>query len=203
MSVIKNFLYDGFTYKIDTGFIPIVVNNQTVRTKVKIPLITWKINFGNVKNDLHNHIENLLFNSLNDLYLATHIFPSLKLFKVTGGAQDFYTYRYLHEEEYYGSDFYDVTNRKMLFTTDGSYDTIIDGDLVITISEIGSVVLINKRFPHFVHYLNNSISVKHVTNTIFNTSASVVEYFDPTDIADIADTITYVGASNASDSGLL
>ena len=203
MAIIKNFLYDGLAYKVNTGFIPIVVNNQTIRSKVKVPMVTWNIDFGKVKNDLHNHIEDLLFGNINNLYLATHIFPSLKLFKVTGGAQDFYTYRYLFEEEYYGTDFYDITRRKMLFTTDGTYDTITYGDLVITVSEIGSVVIKNKRFPHFIHYLDNSISVKHVSNTIFELSATVTEFFDPTDIANITDTITYVGASDASDSGLL
>ena len=201
--VIKNFLYNKLAYKVDTGFVPIVVSNQTVRSKVKIPVIAWEIDFGNVKNDLHNQIEKMLFGSINDLYLATHVFPNLKLFKVTGGAEDFYTYRYLHEEEYYGTDFYDITNRKMLFTTDGSYDTITDGDLVITVADIGTVVLKNKSFPHFVHYMANSLSIQHIANTITTAKAAVVEFFDPTDIADIVDTVTYVGASDASDSGLL
>jgi len=203
MAVLKNFLYNGLAYKIDTGFVPIVVNNQTIRSKVTVPAVTWDIDFGNAFTDLKNHIETLLFNSVNDLYLATHVFPSLKLFKVTGGAEDFYTYRYLHEEEYYGADAYDVTNRKLLFTTDGTYDTITDGDLVITIADIGSITLTNKRFPHFVHYLSNSMRTNHVANNVFTTKASVVEYFDPTDIGDITDTVTYVGASDASDSGLL
>ncbi len=91
----------------------------------------------------------------------------------------------------------------MFFTTDGTYDTITDGDLVITVADIGSVVLESKRFPHFVHYLDNSLTTKHVAHSIFNLRASVVEYFDPTVDTDITDTITYVGASNASDSGLL
>lgn len=203
MAVIKNFLYNGLAYRVDTGFVPIVVNNQTVRSKVKVPKVSWALDFGLVKNDLHNHIEALLFGNINDLYLATHTFPNLKLFKVTGGAEDFYTYRYLHEEVYYGIDYYDVTNRKMLFTTDGTYDTITDGDLIITIADIGTISLENKRFPHFVHYLDNSLRVKHEVNKVFRVNASVVEYFDPTVVGDIAGTVTYVGASNASDSGLL
>ncbi len=203
MTLIKNFLYNGLTYKIDTGFVPIVVNNQTIRSKVKIPKVQWDISFGNVMNDLHNHIENMLFTNNNDLHVATHVFPELKLFKVTGGAFDFYTYRYTFEEEYYGADFYDVDNRKITFSTDGTYDTLDDSSLVITVADIGSVIIQNERFPHFVHYLSNSLKTKHVANKVFNTSSSVVEYFNPTDIADIVDTITYVGASDASDSGLL
>ena len=202
MAVIKNFLYNGLTYKVSTGFVPLVVNNQTVKSKTSVPLVTWDIDFGNVMNDLHNHIEELLFSNANDLYLATHVFPSLKLFKVTGGAQDFYTYRYAFEEDYYGVDFYDVTNRKMFFTTDGTYDSIIDGDLVITIADIGTTDILNNRFPHYVHYLDNSLKVSHVANKVFKASTTITEYFDPTDIADISDTITYVGASHASDSGL-
>ncbi len=203
MAIIKNFLYNGLTYRINTGFVPIVVNNQTLRSKVKVPKVQWEINFGNVMNDLKNHIEDMLFTSLNDLYLAPHVFPALKLYKVTGGAFDFYTYRYNFEEEYYGSDFYDVTTRKITFTTDGSYDILDDSSLVVTIADIGTIELNNDRFPHFVHYLNDSLRSKHVANRVSSMSTSVVEYFDPTDIANISDTITYVGASYASDSGLL
>lgn len=203
MNIIKNFLYDGLTYKINTGFTPIVVNNQTMKVKVKVPNVQWRINFGNVKNDMHNFIDKILHTSDNDLFLATHIFPTLKLYKVTGGAVDFYTYRYLFEEEYYGASHFDVTTRKITFTNDGTYDILDNSSLTVKVSDIGNLEIGTDRFPHFVHYLSNSLGVKHVSNSVFDLTATVSEYFDPTSTTDITDTITYVGASNASDSGLL
>lgn len=203
MAIIKNFLYSSLDYTINTGVTPVIVNNEVIKSKIAVPRVIWNINFGLVKNDLHNWIENALFLDLNNLYLSIHVAPALKLFKVTGGAADFYTYRYLFEEAYYGSNYYDVTNRKLLFTTDGTYDYITDGNMIIAIASIGSIVVGTKSFPHYVHYIDKTLSSKHISQGVFELSSQLVEYFSPTIDSDISDTITYVGASDANNSGLL
>ena len=206
MAIIKNFLYDGLTYTITTGVAPVVINNEIIRPKVSLPFTRWDINFGLVKHDLANFIQNMIFTDINNLYLSTAVRPSVKLFKITGGTEDFYTYRYTYEETYYGSNFYDVTNRRLLFTTDGSYDYITDGDLKIPIASIGSFVLGLYRMPHYVHYTEGAFKTKHTTTGVFEVSCQFTEFFNPTNASVITgggETITYVGGSDASDSGVL
>jgi hypothetical protein len=206
MAVIKNFLYDSLSYMVTTGVSPVVVNNQVYLPKISMPTVQWSISFGNIKSDLANFIQNMIWEDVNNLYLASNVFPSMKLFKVTGGVSPFYTYRYTHEEVFYGGSYYDITNRKLSFTTDGTSDFITDGDLIITIASIGTISLENKRVPHYVHFTDGTFKLKHTAMGIVDTSAMFTEYFTPTLdtlITGTGQVITYVGRSNASDSGIL
>lgn len=201
MAVIKNFLYDSLSYTITTGFNPVVVGNEAVTPKVGIPVVSWDIGFGVIQPDLANLIQDMLYESINDLYLASHTFPSVKLYKVTNGVDSFYTYVYTHEEAFYGSNKFDLINRRLAYTTDGTFDSISDGSLTIRLSDIGSIKLYNDRFLHFVHYMGQALKIKHVAVGLVDTSIQLHEFFHPSDTTGW--TITYVGRSNAYDSGIL
>ena len=46
MAEIKKYLYNDLTFKIATGIVPVIVNNELVKTKQSIPQLTWNIDFG-------------------------------------------------------------------------------------------------------------------------------------------------------------
>lgn len=201
MAVIKNFLYDSLSYTITTGVNPVVVGNRVTHPKIGIPVVTWDINFGVIQPDLANLIQDMLFESINNLFLASHVFPAVKLYKATKGLDTFYTYVYVHEEAFYGPGKYDLINRRLSYTTDGAFDTITEGSLVVDLAKIGSVKLVNDRFIHFVHYMGQALKVKHIGVGLMDTSLQVNEFFHPSDLTGW--TVTYIGRSHAYDSGIL
>lgn len=201
MAIIKNFLYDSLSYTISTGVNPVVIGNTAVHPKIGIPVVAWDISFGVIQPDLANLIQEMLYESVNDLYLASHTFPAVKLYKASKGLDSFYTYVYAHEEKFYGSSKYDLVNRRLAYTTDGAFDTITDGSLVVNLANIGSVSLANDRFLHFVHYMGQALKIKHIAVGLVETSIQLHEFFHPSDLSGW--TVTYIGKSHAYDSGIL
>lgn len=199
MGVIKNFLYNNLSFSINSGVGSVIVGNAIKSPKLSTPQVTWDVAFGIIKPDLFNLIQQELYGEDEPLWLLSFISPKVNLYKVTSGLEQFYTYVYAHEQYFFGTNAFDLIHRKISFTSDGTFDNLIGCSCRVPIAGITDIT--GMSLLHYVHPTSRDLRAKHIGVGLFDTSISLVELMEPSDLTGY--TITYKGTQNASDSGIL
>ena len=194
MAELKRYLYDGLSYRIDTGVKPMIVRGSVVQTKQTVPRTTWEIDFGVVNHELKNAIEASVFNDPNDLYIRSYIGPGFMIGRFIDLSGNYYYYlTYWFEYQYYNN----FVIRPLEFTVDGT-DHLIEGQIRIPITWTTGdpVVIVSKptEFKRKLFFTDTKLNVTHKANGTFSMKGSFVEQARPLPYSGL----DLVGASNDS-----
>ena len=180
MAELKRYLYDGLSFKISTGIVPVIVNGTVVDSKQSVPQTVWNLDFGKVDMGLKNAIEDTMFLEPNDTFINSFVGPHYyigKRINPVGSAAEYYL-TYVFEYKYYNT----FVNKPLTYVIDGS-DHLIDGSIRIPISQVevdpiveitGATSIYRKLF-----YIDSTQDVNHEFNNIFNMKARFTEIAAP------------------------
>ena len=180
MAELKRYLYDGLSFKISTGIVPVVVNGVVIDSKQSVPQVEWNLNFGKVDVGLKNAIEDTIMLDPNDTFINSFIGPHFyigKRINPVGDVAEYYL-TYAFEYKYYNT----FVNKPLSYVVDGS-DHLIDGGIRIPISQVdtdtpveitGAISIYRKLF-----YLASVQDVNHEFNNIFSMKAKFIELAAP------------------------
>lgn len=180
MAELKKYLYDGLSFKITSGIVPIIVNGSVVPSKQGVPKTEWSIDFGKVDMDLKNAIENTVLTDPDNTFINSFVGPSFYIGKRVNpvGSVNEYYLTYTFEYNYYTT----FVNKPLSYVVDGSDDLIEgviripsaqgSGDTPITIG--GATELPRKLF-----YLETDLDINHLFNNTFSMKAKFTELAAP------------------------
>ena len=180
MAELKRYLYDGLSFKINTGIVPIIVNGLVISSKQSVPQLTWNIDFGKVDMDLKNAIEQTIFLEPDDTFITSYVGPSFYIAKRVNpiGSVTEYYLTYLFEYKYYST----FVNKPLAYVVDGA-DDLIEGSIRIP-SDQGSgdtpiVISGAIPLPRKLFYVQEDLDISHSFNNIFIMKAKFSELAAP------------------------
>lgn len=180
MAEIKRYLYNGLSFKINTGVVPIVVNNTVIKSKQSAPQVVWDIDFGEISMGLKNAIEETIFLEPNNTFITSFVGPNFYIGKRVNPVGDVAEYylTYLFEYDYYGT----FVNRPLSYVVDGS-DHLIEGVIRIPIAQVEATPNVvfegATALPRKLFYLGSDLDVKHNYSNVFGFSSKFTEIAPP------------------------
>ena len=169
MAEIKRYLYNSMSFKIATGYKPVVVNTEVINSKLAIPQVIWNIDFGKIDLAFKNAIEETIFLEPNNTTILSYIGPHFYIGKrtdVTSGLAEYYL-TYVFEYVYYST----FVNKPLSYVVDGT-DHLIEDTLRIPISQAEGDTPVSFTgaipLPRKIFYLDSSLDFRHESNNIFN-----------------------------------
>lgn len=195
MTILESYLYNDFGYKIETGRIPILVNDAIVYADKSIPRVIWEIDFGRVTTQLKNAIEEGIFLSYDELYFKSYVGPAYKIGKyidVLSGDISYYL-TYVFEYAYYNG----FVNKPLDYVIDGSDHIIADSIRIpIAQAETDAPIVVDKAgLLRKLHFLSSDLKIVHKANDISTLKATFYEQASPLNVS--ANTFT-VGVTNVN-----
>ncbi len=176
MAELKKYLYDGLSFKIETGVVPIIVNNSIIKSKQNVPQVVWSIDFGKVDMDLKNAIENSIFKEPDNTFINSYVGPSFYIGKRSSPTEYYLTY--VFEYEYYQT----FVNKPLSYIVDGS-DHLIEGSVRIPISQGSGDTPVSltgaKSLPRKLFYVQADLDISHSFNNVFLMKAKFTELAAP------------------------
>jgi hypothetical protein len=192
---IERYLYNDFSYTIETGLKPVLVNGEVVKVKTSVPRVKWSINFGKVSAELKNNLETALFRAQDDLYFNPHIGPAFYIGKhedLGSGAINYYL-TYVFEYDYYET----FVNKKIPYTIEGS-NHVLSGGIVIpanmTPTDDPVIIKPTADTDRKLFYLDSNLSATHKFNSVYELKQSFYEQAAPLPYT----TMFIVGAPNVN-----
>ena len=180
MAELKRYLYDGLSFKINTGIVPIIVNNTVINAKQSVPHVIWSLDFGKVDMGLKNSIDETIFLEPDDTFITSYVGPSFYIGKRVNpvGSVNEYYLTYLFEYKYYTT----FVNRPLTYIVDGS-DDLIEGAIRIP-SNQGSgdtpiVIAGAQPLPRKLFYTQEDLDIGHSFNNVFTMKAKFTELASP------------------------
>lgn len=180
MAELKRYLYNDLSFKISTGIVPVIVNNEVVSSKQSVPSTIWTLDFGEVDMDLKNAIEETVLNEPNDTFINSFVGPNFligKRINPVGSVVEYYM-TYLFEYKYYGT----FVNKPLTYVVDGT-DHLIDGSIRIPIAQVEAtppvVITGAKSLYRKLFFVDTTLDISHSFNNIFNMKTKFTELAAP------------------------
>ena len=178
MTTLQRYLYDGLAYTIETGKIPLVVDQTVVFSRNELPRTVWDVDFGKVTEQLKNAIETAIITDPNALFIESHIGPAYYISKRLDGATNQYFLTYIFEHDFYST----FVNKELSYVESGSND-ILEGGIVIPNNMIDGntpvVVPGNPYIKRKLTFLDTKLKIIHKYNGVYEMKVRFTEFAKP------------------------